>query len=150
MRYRFINNGDTNVEFIAPIKTMSYFPSISGDMHEIDIADTTLSRAKLLFLRSVMYSGRSHSVCNYYSTIEEMSPYDTVRIFIRALDANNNPMVDSDEYLCRYDFSLKDIALLLNADNEIVVCYPPDNRMRDMKMWPPYGYYTQEEHNSLQ
>ena len=143
IRYKFINNCDIDVEFIAPIKPMSWnHHQMCGDMHDIAINDTTLLQAKQLFFRAIMRSNSSHSVCNNYSSIEEMSPYDTVRIFVRPLDANGYPMVDSDEYLCRYDLSLKDLSLLLNSDNEIVICYPPDETMRRFKMWPTYGFYN--------
>jgi hypothetical protein len=40
--------------------------------------------------------------------------------------------------LVRYDLSLQDMNMLRNRNGDTEIQYPPDSRMRDMKMYPPY------------
>ena len=43
-----------------------------------------------------------------------------------------------DEYLVRYDLKINDIYSLLNKDGALELHFPPDERMKDIHMWPPY------------
>jgi hypothetical protein len=68
-------------------------------------------------------------------------PKDTLSIFI--LDMNNTYGIKMDSiwkemnygkrFLRRYDMSIQDIKQL-----KFLLSYPPDERMRNMKMYPPY------------
>ena len=68
-------------------------------------------------------------------------PKDTLSIFI--LSMNNNYGIETDSiwkemnygtrFLRRYDMSMQDLKVLNNS-----IPYPPDERMKDMKMYPPY------------
>jgi hypothetical protein len=40
--------------------------------------------------------------------------------------------------LRRYDLSVEDVKKLYNKYSVPEIPYPPDARMKDMKMWPPY------------
>ncbi len=44
----------------------------------------------------------------------------------------------ADEYLVRYDLKINDIYSLLNKDGALELHFPPDERMKDIHMWPPY------------
>jgi hypothetical protein len=44
--------------------------------------------------------------------------------------------------LQRYDLSIEDIHLLYNKYGVPEIPYPPDERMKNMKMYPPYGTYN--------
>jgi hypothetical protein len=43
--------------------------------------------------------------------------------------------------LRRYDLSIEDIHKFLNKNNVPEIPYPPDDRMKNMKMYPPYKEY---------
>ena len=44
----------------------------------------------------------------------------------------------NNEYYVRYDLSKQDIQHLLNSDGVLLLYFPPDERMKKIKMWPPY------------
>jgi hypothetical protein len=41
--------------------------------------------------------------------------------------------------LRRYDLSVEDFNLLYKKNGDSEILYPPDERMKYMKMYPPYG-----------
>ena len=41
-------------------------------------------------------------------------------------------------YLVRYDISIGDAQRLINEEGELEIHFPPDERMKDIKMWPKY------------
>ena len=43
-----------------------------------------------------------------------------------------------DEYLVRYDLKINDLYSLVNKDGAVELHFPPDERMKDIHMWPPY------------
>ena len=49
-----------------------------------------------------------------------------------------------DEYLVRYDISTDEAYELMNSNGEIEICYPPDERMKDIKMWPKFTNFAQD------
>jgi len=82
-------------------------------------------------------------------TIYEKLPKDTLSIFILNMNNMNNmnnhydvEEIDSmwkemnygKRFLWRYDISLQDLRKL-----NFLLSYPPDERMKYMKMYPPYG-----------
>jgi hypothetical protein len=73
-------------------------------------------------------------------------PSDTLSVFFFSQDALNvYPWAEiRQEYkiLQRYDLSIEDILLLYNKYSIPEIPYPPDERMKDMKMYPPYGTYN--------
>lgn len=48
-------------------------------------------------------------------------------------------LFQNDLYLQRYDLTHNDIISLCNEDGVLVISYPPDERMKDINMWPPYA-----------
>lgn len=46
--------------------------------------------------------------------------------------------IEDYDILVRYDLSKEDMDRCKQEDGVIVLCYPPDERMKDIKMWPPY------------
>ena len=68
---------------------------------------------------------------------------DTMSVFIFHSDTLNKYSWEEirSEYMIlrRYDLSSDDIVTLFNEYRVPEIPYPPDNRMRNMKMWPPYG-----------
>lgn len=46
--------------------------------------------------------------------------------------------IEDYDILVRYDLSKEDMDRCRQEDGVIVLCYPPDERMKDIKMWPPY------------
>ena len=73
-----------------------------------------------------------------YTTLEEMSPYDTVRVFVYNRN-DSEKVLEVDEYYYRYDLTTKDMRNLLNDKNQLEISYPPDERMKDIKMCPRYN-----------
>lgn len=132
--YCFVNNSDEDIEFVYPCFPRNDLPFKSGDMHNIIPSDTTIINAIQLFARSTILSNTRHSVNSDYTTLGQMSPYDTIRIFvIKHGDSVRIEQEGVDDYICRYDLSLNDLKALTNKSNEIEVCYPPDERMKEMK-----------------
>lgn len=132
--YCFVNNSDADIEFVYPCHPRNYLPFKNGDMNDIDPNDTTILNAIRLFARSTILSNTRHSVNSDYTALEQMSSYDTIRIFvIKHGDSMRIEQEGVDDYICRYDLSLNDLKALTNKSNEIEVCYPPDERMKEMK-----------------
>ena len=71
-------------------------------------------------------------------------PQDTLSIFIFNQEVLNNyswEQVQQDyNILQRYDLSLEDFKRLSDKNGVPVLTYPPDERMKDLKMYPPYGH----------
>jgi hypothetical protein len=69
-------------------------------------------------------------------------PKDTLSVFILDLRFDYGTRVDSlwkemnygKRFLRRYDMSIQDVKLLNYS-----IPYPPNERMKEMKMYPPYG-----------
>lgn len=123
----------------------------SGNMYDLDSRDTTVASAwRAGFGYDLLFPNeRLESRSGYYS-IEDMSPYDTVRIFVfdgqnhylLSSKKNRDEYFESEKYLCRYDLTAEDLYDLLDKDGKIVVSYPPSNAMSIVKMFPSYGELT--------
>ena len=144
--YKLINNSDSPALFFLPHKMMQHWPGfIEKGMNYIDKNDTTLKTAGYVFFHTTIDTNESYVVNSNYSTISDFSDCGVVRIFVcKDVDSmySLNQMIDSDDYLIRYDFSLSDLELLMNEKREIIICYPPDSTMKDVKMWPPYETFA--------
>ena len=70
-------------------------------------------------------------------------PKDTMSVFIFHTDTLNKYTWEEvrDKYMIlkRYDLSLDDLTKLNNKYSVPEIPYPPDDRMKNMKMYPPYG-----------
>ena len=70
-------------------------------------------------------------------------PKDTMSVFIFHTDTLNKytwkEVKDKYMILKRYDLSLDDLQRLHNKYGTPEIPYPPDERMKDMKMYPLYG-----------
>lgn len=148
--FYLINNSDVQVAFYLPYKKPRWqaWPP-TGDMHNLDKEDSTLNIAGHIFAYPSQMPGVSGSFPTAYTSIEEMSDYDLVRVWVvdasyyfwddaQARDQEHERIRREDDYLVRYDFSLSDLKSLMNDNKEIVICYPPDSTMKNIKMWPPY------------
>jgi len=100
----------------------------------------------LLNNQGILSGGFPKEVSSIYpftelEAIYKRLPKDTLSIFI--LDMNNNYGIKIDSlwkemnygtrFLRRYDMSIQDLRRL-----NLLLSYPPDERMRYMKMYPPY------------
>jgi hypothetical protein len=76
---------------------------------------------------------------NYFKNI----PSDTLSVFFFHSDTVSRYSWEEiqQEYkvLQRYDLSIEDINLLYNKYGVPEIPYPPNERMKNMKMYPPYG-----------
>ena len=76
-------------------------------------------------------------------TIQRETPRDTVSIFYFHADTVSKypwDIIQRDyKILRRYDLSPQDIITLKNKYDIPEIPYPPDARMKNMKMYPPYG-----------
>ena len=111
-------------------------------MDQLDISDTTM--ANYAFTSAYAYSGVEGSGIDInvtrYLTFEEMMPYDTMRVFV--FDGKYEDLlipIENDLYLVRYDISIGDAQRLINEEGELEIHFPPDERMKDIKMWPKYA-----------
>jgi hypothetical protein len=69
-------------------------------------------------------------------------PKDTLSVYIFCQDTLDSYSWEEIQYgykiLRRYDLSIEDIKMLYNKNNVPKIPYPPDERMKHMKMYPPY------------
>ena len=149
---RLVNGSNSAVGFIAPLnhnrirtigRSVIYFSHHKRfrwiDMDQLDISDTTM--ANYAFTSAYDYSGTIESgkdrlSSTRYLTLEEMMPYDTMRVFV--FDKKYEDLIENDLYLVRYDISIGDAQRLINEEGELEIHFPPDERMKDIKMWPKY------------
>lgn len=152
---RLVNRSKSAVGFIAPLNhnrirtigcSVTYFSHHKRfrwiDMDQLDISDTTM--ANYAFTSACDYSGTIESgkdrlSSTRYLTLEEMMPYDTMRVFV--FDGKYEDVlipIENDLYLVRYDISIGDAQRLINEEGELEIHFPPDERMKDIKMWPKY------------
>ena len=149
---RLVNRSNSAVGFIAPLNhnrirtigcSVTYFSHHKRfrwiDMEQLDISDTTM--ANYAFTSAYDYSGTIESgkdrlSSTRYLTLEEMMPYDTMRVFV--FDEKYEDPIENDLYLVRYDISIGDAQRLINEEGELEIHFPPDERMKDIKMRPKY------------
>ncbi|GHT32419.1 hypothetical protein FACS189434_04140 [Bacteroidia bacterium] len=106
--------------------------------------DTTLSFVKDRITTTINPFSQFNS--DYGSSFEEIFshfPNDTLSIYIFDRDTLNKYFWEEIQrdykILQRYDLSFKDIQILQNKYGIPEIPYPPDERMKEMKMYPPYG-----------
>ena len=164
MAIREVNESNSDVVFLAPLNFNKvrrlgwgepylswgndYFRWIN--MNQLDISDTTMINYALTSVygdNGIVKAGKDESVWTYYSTLEEMVPYDTMRVFVYdglfrqdpyGPLAGNLVPIENDLYFVRYDISIEDARKLINDKGELEIHFPPDERMKDIKMWPRY------------
>ena len=147
MVFSFENNSSIDVDFLCPIKYTYAVPFVWGTMYDLDANDTTSTGAWRAHFAWVSLLPESRKqVYSGYNSIEEMSPYDTVRIFVfdgryhylPYYERNQDEIFESEDYLCRYDFTSKDLYDLVDPDGNIKISFPPSIAMSKVKMFPKY------------
>lgn len=147
IKYSFENNLSMDVDFLYPKRYTYEVPFSWGTMYDLDSTDTTSTaawHANFTFMHLPPNSiGQDESG---YSSIEEMSPYDTVRIFVfdgryhylPYNEVNQDELYESEGYLCRYDLTSKDLLNLIDPQGNIGISFPPSIEMKKVKMFPKY------------
>ena len=143
IKYLFINESDADVEFLFPADPGRSAPYHWGDMRDIAPNDTTMASAgKAHFSRIAILPHSQWRYNSGYESIEEMSPYDTVRIFVYDhgyYNLNSPEMVFERElFYCRYDLTPENLHNLINTNGDIQICYPPSKSMSEVKMNPSF------------
>lgn len=110
-----------------------------------NLVDTSYTTQYFYLSESQVFKGESRIYGSTFDTFEEWIPqnHDFVSIFILRYSLapykiNDGTEVIEDSYLVRYDLSINDIHSLCNKRGELEISYPPDERMKDIKMWPIY------------
>ena len=121
--FMFINNSDMDVYVYCGIGA----DSESGDYLYLDTAITFI-RAGSLYEKGRRYAYRYHDIG---------TQVDTWCLFIFDADTFNlctwDEIKSGYKILQRYDLSPQDCKILKDS-----IIYPPDERMKYMKMYPPY------------
>jgi len=126
------NNADHSISFFLA----DYYSEQFGDP---TYPDTTLSiyREGLIFPCAVKDKPTWNEISPLEDTYKRFKT-DTLCFFIFDTDTLNKydwTTIRNDyKILQRYDLSLQDFIRLKR-----IITYPPDERMKDIKMWPPYG-----------
>ena len=134
IQYLFKNDTDQDVVFLC------FRNMVLVDI-DYDSSDTTIVNC---FRHSScrVVSARNNLKCNSrYDTFKKMfSGAQFVRVFVSDMNDYYHPRewCKRDSYYVRYDISLEDIQKLINDERELEIHYPPDERMKDIKMWPRY------------
>jgi hypothetical protein len=135
----------TSCEKLVPMRQAIYVRNNSSQTiyyyAEYILPDTMLSVNKPRWLKEIAPGGIREFYDNEVNDKEFKRLDSGERITVFILDKN---VVDTYEWeyirennmvLRRYEFLIKE----LYADNGRNVIYPPDERMKDIKMYPPYG-----------
>ena len=137
--FKFYNDSLMDLSFIFPCKIYGYCMGglifESRDLKEVSPKDTTIIGYNDV---SVSCSTIAGEVCNCYSSygLFEIFKLDTLRVFVCKKHEYDLAQVES--YLLRYDITKKDYFKLVNGNGELEIHFPPDERMKDIKMWPKY------------
>ena len=147
IRYLFINSTSTDIEFLYPRHYSNDVHFSWGTMYDLEPTDTTAYSAYNAHFTWQHFPPNSQGVCDSgYATIEGMSPYDTVRIFVFDASCYYPPYTNSDcikryeseDYYCRYDLTSKDLHSLVDQTGNIRISFPPTVEMSSVKMFPDY------------
>lgn len=147
IKYYFENNLPIDLDFLYPKRYTHEVHFSWGTMYDLESQDTTSAAAWHANFTYMHLSPNSSWHDNSgYSSINEMSPYDTVRIFVfdgRYIylpyeEVNQNEVYESEDYLCRYDLTSYDLLRLSDQKGNIKITFPPSVEMSKMKMFPKY------------
>ena len=148
IRFVLINNTSINVDFLFPVKYTNDVPFQWGTMYDLEPNDTTASSAWQAHFSWIHLLPNSDYSCDTgFNSVEIMSPYDTVRIFIfngsyhylSPTDNNPNQVFESETYLlCRYDLTSDNLLSLMDSEGIINIPFPPSDKMSKVKMFPHY------------
>ena len=123
---RVNNNSNHNISFYIAIRT-----------DEPIYPDTTIALVRGLGIPQYINVGKNDFAHFEFST-DLFRDRDTVCLFVFDTDTLKKysweEMQVGYKILKRYDLSKADIRNL-----GLLISYPPDDRMRDIKMYPPYG-----------
>ena len=127
--FGFSNNSKTDVYIdLNPYR----FDPFRRDSNERPYPDTTISR----YRRGELFK-RGEARLYEYGHSKEDPWVDTLSLFIFDADTFNNysweEIQSGYKVLQRYDLSPEDLRVLSKK-----ITYPPDERMKNMKMYPPY------------
>ncbi|WP_291529405.1 hypothetical protein [Bacteroides sp. UBA939] len=124
-------------------ETISSYWALDPERHSYP--DTTLSFGKEESIGYIIKPGNTSYGGVPLLTIEEWIlrlPKDTLSIYIFSQDTVNKyswSEIQSDyKVLRRYDLSIGDIHALYNEYDIPDIPYPPTEKMKNMKMYPPY------------
>ena len=138
--YEVINSSEHDIKFIHPAN----HPTVSTDFECILGDSTLLATDKGGYTGITIKMNSTGSNYSGYYSFSQMAPYDTLRVFIiddRSFFNNRKELFNNDIYLQRYDLLEDDFNKLYDKDRNVLqIPYPPDERMKDMKMWPRYHF----------
>lgn len=153
IRFIFENNCSVDVDILYPKRYTRAVPFSWGTMYDLDPNDTTSTGAwRAHFANMHLLPHDKESDYSGFDSIEMMSPYDTVRIFVfdgqhhhlPYNEVNINDIYESEDYYCRYDLTSKDLKSLLDTNENIVISFPPSEKMKSVKMFLNNGEVLQE------
>lgn len=145
IKYIFENNLSIHIEFLYPKRYLHEVHFGWGTMYDLNPTDTTSASAwHAYFTYTDLFPNTCWKDSSGYSSIEEMSPYDTVRIFVfdgryhYLPEVNQNEIFESESYFCRYDLTSEDLLNLMDQEGNIRIAFPPSIEMSKVKMFPKY------------
>jgi hypothetical protein len=122
-----------------------FYLAWEGGNEGIVYSDTTLVSLRTDEV-TIIKSGQTYRASRPVSPITEWIlslPSDTLSVFFFSQDTLNTYSWEEIKHrykvLRRYDLSIEDIQKLKNKYDVPEIPYPPDERMKDMKMYPPYN-----------
>lgn len=142
--YIFYNDSASWIVFLVPHNDL--FFDVSPNLRAIDNNDTTFFSHYTILREGggiiPIESFSSRKVYSGYKKLTDIVPQDTVRIFICDYTTiYDTPVIDisaNNSILQRYDLTVENLFSLLDKRGCLVLHWPPDSRMADMKMFPPY------------
>jgi hypothetical protein len=137
---QYTNNTDFNICYHVADSYGKYKKTVYPDT-------TIFFEKRLATIKAKSYFIDAYLEISVEKVIEENIPSDTLSIFYFHADTVSEYSWEKiqREYkvLRRYDLSIEDIRLLYNKHDVPEIPYPPDERMKNMKMYPPYGTYNE-------
>ena len=143
------NTSEMPVAFFFPSKEGGYLTGWYDYLSEVSPLDTTAAgyQKKACCLGNSVKAGEIENIYSTYD-FDELFQYDTIKVFV--IKGDDMFAIDwGKDVLVRYDISYNDASYLLNDDGALELSYPPDTRMKNVKMWPKYEDVIRMSENYL-
>ncbi len=143
------NDSQKDVSFFIPCKIYGYCMGgeifRSKDLKEVSSKNTTIMGYNDVSVSFFTTAGEVYSCYSSYGLFE-IFKLDTLRVFV--YERHEYDLAQVESYLVRYDITKKDYFNLVNNKRELEIHFPPDERMKDIKMWPKYEYVISKYGNT--
>ena len=127
----FINESDLSIGYTVPEGII--------DWDHVSI-DSTLNSYRGILLFDIIFPHTDRIIYSRgFNTFSDFIPtsQDHISLFVVEFP-DYETAFEEDRYYVRYDLTLEDFYHLQDENGNLILYFPPDERMKDIKMWPRY------------